>query len=258
MADLSTVRPILSAEPAWAAYALADLQPALLPYCHWTCADRPEGSGLALLYTGLKPAVLVTVGVAAAVEEALSQASLPEQVYLSVREEHYGPVQKWYDNSADYRPMLRMSMVRRTNLLSPHLPRARRLHSQDFVVLATLYQHGGPFAPDAFAPYQLDNGVFFGIFDSQGELEAAGGTHVANLCERVAAVGNIYTQPDCRGQGFATAITQAIIAELLAEGVIYIVLNVDRRNTIARMLYEKLGFAVHCPFVEGVGVRRGA
>ena len=47
----------------------------------------------------------------------------------------------------------------------------------------------------------------------------------------------------------------AIVAALRADGFGMIVLNVDERNSVARSLYEKMGFKTHCQFVEGCAHR---
>jgi len=77
------------------------------------------------------------------------------------------------------------------------------------------------------------------------------GTHLVSYSYRVAAVGDVLTHPDQRRQGHATAVTNAVVAELLRQGIQDIVLNVKQANTGAIRIYERLGFAIHCPFLEG-------
>ena len=252
------IRAILRRDPVWAAYALADLQPAFDPYCRWQVADSPEGPGLTLLYTGLSIPTLVTVGAPAAVAQALTATPLPDRAYLTVREEHEPLVAAHYDLGQDRRPMWRMVWARpERRLPSPvDVARVQRLGPADAPALQRLYAQGGPFAPDAFDPYQLDNGLFYGVWEGPEELAAAGGTHIVNQAEQVAAIGNVYTRPDRRRQGLARAITQALVAGLQAADIRLVVLNVDQRNQAARTLYDALGFRVHCPYVEGVAVRR--
>ncbi|HAJ37690.1 MAG TPA: hypothetical protein DCL15_18635, partial [Chloroflexi bacterium] len=60
----------------------------------------------------------------------------------------------------------------------------------------------------------------------------------------------------CRGRGLASAVLAAIVDSLQAEGVSTIVLNVDQRNDGARRIYERFGFVVHCPFIEGVATAK--
>jgi ribosomal protein S18 acetylase RimI-like enzyme len=219
-----------------------------------------QGDGLVLFFTGLAPTVLMSVGEPLAIVKVLSDAGaageLPAQVYLSIREHHLPVIDRFYDSSLDRRSMVRMVLRRDGHLLQNKQTTPQRLGVADAGRLRRLYAHGGPFTPDAFAPYQLAGGIFFGIGDETGELVAAGGTHIVNLAENVAAIGNIYTRPDRRGQGYAKAITAAIVDALRAEGVGTIVLNVDQRNDAARALYRTLGFEEYCAFWEGVAERR--
>lgn len=89
--EITCIRELLLTAPR-----LVGLRPGrpagdLLPLCQWTVA----GNGLALIFTGLEPPILLTVGEPEDVADALVRAVLPEEVYLSVREEHLpaeGPI----------------------------------------------------------------------------------------------------------------------------------------------------------------------
>ena len=265
------VRDILSQDPVWAAYAIADLRPDLAHYCRWMVA--PDASGLALLFTGLQPPILLSAGTPGGVAAALNDAELPDEVFLSIRTSHLPAVRRHYPR-INRHDMLRMALAPGQNVSAPLMP-AVPLSSADEHRLQTLYQHGGEFAPDAFTVSQLHDGYFFGIEDENGALAAAGGTHIAFrldslpspspqeghrqkadsidriLSHGVAAIGNIYTRPDCRGRRFGSAVTARVVQALQADGYGLIVLNVSERNLVARSIYEKLGFVTHCPFVEG-------
>jgi ribosomal protein S18 acetylase RimI-like enzyme len=267
--NTDAIRTILNQNPVWSAYALADLQPAFAPYCRWLVAENDEGPGVVLLFSALTPCVLFTTGSSAAVQAALAQAAaqgeLPAEVYISVPEAHLPVVANFYDFGGAEMAMWRMALTSllpgkvelfgETRLL-PALP-VVRLGPADAGRIRALYTNGGPFTPDAFDPYQLDNGVFYGIQAENGvehdEFVAVGGTHIVDWTSGVAAIGNMYTRPDCRGQGLASAVLAAIVGELQERQVRTIVLNVNQRNGVARRLYERRGFAVHCSFWEGVG-----
>lgn len=261
--DINTIRRILHQDPSWSAYALADLQPQFAADCQWTVgrantAETEQGAGLSLIYKGLDPPVLITVGPPEVLETVLSLAPLPEEVYLHIRQEHYPLVSQWYQPVKDdegkpcLQAMLRLTLTQpKMALLTPKVG-LKRLTIQDESALTALYAQGGPFAPNSFAAYQLQDGVFFGVFDDRRTLMAAGGTHILSRAEKVAAIGNIYTRFDCRRRGYAKAITIAIMRELQTQGFTNIVLSVDQNNLIARTLYETLGFTVHCPFIEGL------
>lgn len=243
---------LLAADRIWSAYALADLQPAFAPYCRWLVADE----GLALLFTALAPPVIFTAGAPAAVAAALAAAECPPTVYMSARPEHYPVLDRWWDFSADLRPMVRMALADPAALHGAPATDAVRLGPSDAERLDALYAHGGDFAPDAFDPYQLADGVFFGVAGAGGALLAAGGTHIVDRRQGIAAIGNMYTLPAARGRGHARAVLRAVVAALHQCSVQTIVLNVDERNTVAHRLYRRLGFTDHCSFLEGAGHRR--
>ena len=288
--DKRELYAFLQSDPIWAAYAVGDLEPAHFDWCTWHVAEDAAGrlAGLALLYYRLDPPVLLTVGEAAAVAAILEQMALPEQVYISARVEHLPLLLARYDFSADrVRPMLRMAVTAEnfkpaSRLVRPG-PALRRLDSADVPAIQALIALGGPFASDAFTPSQVDEGVFVGLSvlprtdspvsesvfvglsvlprtDSPGSaaspLLAVAGTHLVAPSWSVAAVGNVYVHPAQRGRGYGALVSSAVTAELLQRGLL-VVLNVDQNNPAAINLYRQLGFAVHCPFVEGIGRRVG-
>lgn len=253
------IHKILAADSAWAAYALADLAPSYDEHCQWTVIDSsPAAAGVVLLFTLLQPPILVTVGAPDAVQTALAQANLPAEVYVSARLEHYPMLEKLYDLADDARAMFRMKQTGPRNPLrepnNAEQPATIRLTQADADRLRKLYAHGGPFTPDYFDPYQLENGVFIGIEDEAGDLAAAGGTHIVDWQQELATIGNMYTRSDHRRKGYAATIVQSLVAECQAHGATNITLNVDQRNHGARRIYEQNGFEIHCPFMEGRGI----
>jgi ribosomal protein S18 acetylase RimI-like enzyme len=255
------VRSILERDLAWAAYALADLQPGFVEQCVWFVHDDGDASGLVMLYSGLAPSILFTLGPVDAVAAALAQAAnvgqLPDAVYVSIRPEHEDAVGRWYDLSPtwdDRRPMVRMVLadaVLAQAAASQGELQVEPLAASDATRLAELFAHGGDFAPDAFDAGQIGNGLFYGIEDGSGALLAAGGTHVVDWRGGVGAIGNFCTLPTARGNGYAGALLSAIVRGLCAGGVQTIVLNVDQRNATAQRLYARHGFVAHCAFTEG-------
>ena len=199
-------------------------------------------------------------------------------MFLSVLPSHLPAVQQHYPR-IDRQDMLRMALAPRQQLSGAFAADGLTFNCRRDSGSKHLYRHGGGFAPDAFTSGQLHDGYFFGIEDEHGGLAAAGGTHIAYrsectssltlqeknlrktssidrvLSKGVAAIGNIYTRPDCRGRGYGTAVTARIVQALQADGYRLIVLNVSEQNLVARSLYEKLGFVTHCLFVEGSAKR---
>lgn len=258
MSEAAEIRRILYTDPIWAAYAIADLQPAFAADCTWRAASN-GGDALTMLYRGLTPPVLFTMGAPELVGKLLAlqakEGVLPAAAYMSIPDTHADTVGAYYDLSANRRPMLRMALRRAVEVVAPPAPGLVLLHADDTPRLQALYAVGGDFAPDAFRPTQVEQGVFYGIAGPGGELLAAGGTHVVDWDAGIGAIGNFYTRPDQRHRGFAGALLAAIVRDLRRGHIDTIVLNVDQRNANAGRLYERYGFAVHCPFIEGVGQR---
>ncbi len=259
-ADLAQVRRLLSADRVWAAYALADLQPEYAANCRWMTATTAAGDAVALIYRGFDPPVLFTLGEPLALAALLAEADLPHAIYLTIGEDHF-PVVSRHFAVEDMRPMRRMVLadsqtaVRGGELAagSQTITPTRLTGACTPDVLQLLAQ-GGPFAPDAFSPLQIDSGVFYGHYAEQ-ELLAVGGTHIVDFSGGTAAIGNMYTHPAYRRRGYSAAILRAIVRELLERGVTTIVLNVDQRNPGAEALYLAHGFVVHVPYLEGKGNR---
>jgi ribosomal protein S18 acetylase RimI-like enzyme len=259
--DVVQIRRLLLRDPIWSVYALADLQPAFAPYCHWSVVQGDNGEAVVLRFTALQPPILFATGDRHAVAEALATTELPERIYVTLQRAHYALLSDYYVWTGDAHPMARMVLRSNVRVVLPEtiLPENAavvRLYPDDAEAIAALYRQGGPFTPDAFDPYQLEDGVFYGIKEEQGALSAVGGTHIVAWQERMGAIGNMYTHPAQRGKGYARAVLGAIIAELQARNVTTIVLNVDERNATARGLYERYGFAPYCTYIEAEGVKK--
>jgi ribosomal-protein-alanine N-acetyltransferase len=250
------IRRILSVDPVWSAYALADLQPNFEQYCQWYVSEDGDEAAVALIFTGLKIPTLFTVGTERHMVEAVAQIDLPESVYITIPDGHFDHIASLYDFSGDRRPMWRMFLPTDVSVDLPAAPGLRPMTSADVENLNRLYAHGGSFAPDAFEAYQLDNGVFFGVENGDGGLISAGGTHILDWTQGIGTIGNMYTRPDQRGKGYAAAVLQGIVLALRQGDVDNIVLNVDQRNPGAKRLYEKYGFEGYGSYVEGIGKRK--
>jgi GNAT superfamily N-acetyltransferase len=255
-ADLPGVRAVLARDPVWCAYALADLQPDVQPFCDWYMVQGDGDAAVVLLFGLLDPPVIFATGPGLLVAHILDAASLPPRIYMTARTEHLAAIATHYDFGTDVRSMWRMGLADAAKLAGPEVAGLQRLAQDDAPRMRRLYAHGGPFTPDAFVPYQVEGGVFYGVEDEEGELAAMGGTHIVDWEYGVAGIGNMYTRPDRRGRGYAGAVLRAISRELLERGVRNIVLNVDQRNTAAQRIYLAHGYVVHCGYVEGIGQQR--
>lgn len=238
------IHAILSTNPNWCAYALADLDPSLSENAEWLVED----ASVVLQYGGLNPPVLFAHGEPHGVMRLFSEVPAGEFQYTlqpthrSLLDDRLQPIHEtnmWrmvlqpddFPGAPD-RPTTRLTLE--------HLEQI-----QDLMV-------DEPDQPDAFSPSQLEMGIFRGVFQD-GNLVSMAGTHVLSAKYDVAAVGNVFTDPAQRGRGYGRATCAAVVADLLDLGIGTIVLNVSMANEAAVNLYRSLGFWPFCGYHEGVG-----
>ncbi len=239
----------LQQDRLYAAYAIGDLEPSLFAQCQWFGAeDDGKMQSLALFFTGLNPPALFTMGDTDGLAAILASALQPKRAYFTCRAEHLPVVEAFYALD-EVEEMFRMT-ISPADFYSASGPTIK-LDLSHLDALHRLYRLGGG---DAFAPYQLRDGVYYGV-EADGHLVSTAGTHLIAPTFGVAAVGNIFTHPNHRRRGYGTACTSQVVQELLARDL-DVVLNVNRENTEAIGIYERLGFRRHCPYIEVIGNRK--
>ena len=255
LVDAAQILAYLESDRLYAAYAIGDLEPELFVHCEWFGAEvEGQLQALALHYSGLGFPVVFLMGDADGLRAVFEDALYIEQAYFTCRQGHlatvqdvyaWEPIQMW---RMVLRPMLWPDRFRSIKGVADNcVPLSRDRADQ----LAALYAQG---EGNAFDPKQVSGGAFHGLFED-GHLVAAAGTHLISPTYSVAAVGNVFTHPDCRGLGYGTAVTSAVVAELRRRGIRDIVLNVDQRNERAIRIYQRLGFERYCTFFEGTATR---
>jgi ribosomal protein S18 acetylase RimI-like enzyme len=248
--DRSAIRARLERDRAWSVYALGDLAPGLFEQTRWHAAEG--GGALLLLFGAFETPVLFAIGAPADVEPLLDEIADQPRLYLSMQPDVLPLVRARYRVTHEM-PMWRMVLDPARREFAPS--RAIRLTLADYAALTRLHADGEPAgeAPDFFAPYMVEQGVFYGIYEG-GEPVATAGTHLVVPAEGVAAVGNVYTRRDRRGRGLAAEVTRAVVAELMQTlpPQAIIALNVKQANATAIRIYERLGFQRYCPFFEGL------
>jgi ribosomal protein S18 acetylase RimI-like enzyme len=251
--DRDEIRSLLETDREWSVYALGDLSPGFFEQSEWFRA--PDHSALALLFRGFGTPVLFTLGEARAIDLILEEIGGEREMYLSIRPDIL-PLLKARYAVGDASPMWRM-ILDETVYRPARCEEAVQLTASDLTALRQLYADGEPSgeAPDFFSPSMLAEGIFFGIYEGEA-LTAAAGTHIVSPSEGVAAIGNVYTRRDRRGQGLAARVTTAVTTELLLMGLRTIALNVSQHNAPALRVYERVGFTRYCPFYEGRAIRR--
>ena len=239
LTDKHDIRAILRRDPAWCVYALGDLSPQMFGKTHWFTPD------LTLVLHDYDTSILFTMG-AGSIGEALDHVIWP--VHLQVQRDALDEVAR-HAAVTSVRLMWRMVW---TGAASPNIPSSvTRLGADDVPALLRLYADGEASgeSPDFFYPSMVTGGVFFGVYEGDA-LVAAAGTHLVSREEGAAAVGNIYTRRDRRGRDMGRTVTSAVVGAL--NGIETIGLNVRSDNDAAIHLYESLGFERHCQFFEGL------
>ncbi len=250
LTDLAAIRAILDTDRGWSVYPLGDLAVQRRPHCTWlySCGTDP---GLVLLYREFATPIVFALGRPDRVQPLLEEASDEKELYLHLRPEIVDLLRPGY-RIEDEVDMWRM-VLDPAQFKDAGSANAVCLGPGHLEALEQLYLDGRSAGetPHFFFPSMIADGAFFGIWEG-GALVAAGGTHLVEPGEGVAALGNIYTRRDRRGRGLATQITQAITAELLRRQVRTIALNVSQSNHAAIRVYERLGFRRHGAYKEAL------
>ncbi len=247
---------VLEQDRIWNCLALADLLPPFRAYSRYALATRADGAERAACLIIRHPAftVISPFGASEGVAAILVQVTLPEQALIQAQTQHLPLLRQHYHFKRGGRKLLRMAVsaqTLRSSLALSTLP-VERLTINDAAALGSFYKL---YAEAHFLPDQLKYGVFFGIRTGDGFL-AAGGTHVMAPTHGIAVLGSIFTHPDARRRGYATAITAALTSHLFARGCHDVVLNVVADNAPAIRVYKRLGFQTHYRYWTGLGTRR--
>jgi len=238
------VRALLEQDRVWCAYALADLEPPLAEKTTWLVGE----GALVMINYGLTPPLLFIHGDPTEADELAKGISESDYQYslLGMHRDQLG------SRLHPAREVRMWRMVLRRSALPREAPaQAERLGRPDLPALIDLFADH-PDRPDSFDPVQLDGGIFFGRHLG-GRLVAVAGTHAVGKQARVAAIGNVFTHPDHRGNGFASQASSAVALALLEQGIETIVLNVAMDNESALRVYRALGFWPFCGYYEGLG-----
>jgi ribosomal protein S18 acetylase RimI-like enzyme len=241
--DRDLLHRVLNRDRLFAAYAIADTDDTEFGRTRWGVAfDEGEPVAVVLEYRGLSPQPLFVMGDPAGVASILRDVIRTRVAFLASKPETIPAVRQQYRLEAPAE-MMRMHVDR--DAFRPVLGDAVRLDQGDTRHLNRLYELG----LNSFLPAEaVAAGIYYGVRRGT-RLIAAAGTHVISRQFGIAAVGNVYTNREYRGQGFGKVVTSAVTADLLQE-VEQVVLNVRADNPPAVALYEALGYREHTRFEE--------
>ena len=250
--DRALLRAFLERDRLLAAYAICDLDEREFGRARWGVATHgDEVIAVAVEYGGLSPQPLFVMGRDDGIDAILRDVIKPRLTFIAVSPETATAVQRRYrlDPGAE---MVRM-WVDANRFRPKPMEAVEQLRPSDSSELNRLYRLGfGSWLP----PQAVAEGVYYGIRVGR-RLVAAAGTHVIGRDARIGVVGNVLTQPEYRGRGYAEATTSAVTTELL-KFCDHVVLNVRADNTPALNAYRRLGYAEHARFEERLAHRSGS
>ncbi len=249
---------MLSRDPVWNCFALADLEPPWREYSQFATAYQEESNEYAICLILRHPIVgqvLSPFGMKEGVAAILKYIALPERPLIQAQEMHISSLQHYYRPQASWKSMLRMTIPSTSLQLLADVPRhlVEQLTVSDIPALRNIYaQHDeSMFSADLFT-----QGIYVGVREGE-RIIAAGGTHVLAPTYQVAVLGNIFTAPYARRQGHATAITATLVLMLFEQGYSTVVLNVFEDNSDAIHIYQRIGFQTHQKLLSGKAIISG-
>jgi len=249
--DPDEIRAMLAPHRTFSAYALGQLQPGLFEKTEWHVARGAAGEALLLHSKGGLGNALFSLGAPGALEAALQLHPGPKHTFLSCQTSHKDVVSDYFGiprNST----MVRLRVDRET--FQPEPGNATRLSGRDVFRVNNLYRADGTAA--FYTADNINQATYYGVFADE-RLVAVAGTHVVSPVDEIAVVGNVFTHPFYRGQGFGRLVTSAVTQEVL-KTCREAVLSVDPANVAAVRAYGRLGYQEVMRLIEGPAARREA
>ena len=231
-------------------YELGDLDDFDWPHTVWFgWGSESRLEEVALLYTQPRIPVLIAIAdpPARAMTELLAEItwSLPSVLYAHASPGLLETLAERYSVD-DPAPHLKLALTQ-TDLLEQHALTTEILTRDDLAEISTFYDSAYP--GTWFVPRMLDTGRYVGV-RRDGRLACIAGVHVYSPTWRVAALGNVATLPELRGQGLARGACASLCQLLLRDGIATIALNVRADNASAIASYTRLGFEPVAEYVE--------
>jgi ribosomal protein S18 acetylase RimI-like enzyme len=223
-------------------YEIGDLDDFFWQYTSWyALKNQSQVTELALIYSGTDlPVLLGHAHPAGSTMDELLQGLiplLPQRFYAHLRVGGATPLNRAY-HAQSHGVHYKMGLTGPNCLDQVDTSAVVPLTTSDLDSVQELYRESYP--GNWFDPRMLETGCYFGI-RRKARLVSVAGVHVFSPRYRVAALGNITTRPDLRGQGLGQAVTTRLCRHLL-NSVDQIGLNVRTDNASAIACYKKLGF----------------
>lgn len=240
--DKATILFFLKRNPELQIYCIGDLDDFFWPHTTWySIVEASVIQSVALLYSGMKiPTLLLFFeGDSDYSNTLLKQikSNLPKKFYA-----HLSPglidVFKSHSIIEAYGLHYKMALMKIPAEVND--PNIRRLTAGDLHKIEDFYSVAYP--RNWFDKRMIETQKYFGYF-LDNKLIGVSGIHVYSAEYKVAALGNIATLPDYRGQQIGFKLTSKLCNDLL-QSVDIIGLNVKSDNDFAIRCYKKAGFEI--------------
>ncbi|MCD6474951.1 MAG: GNAT family N-acetyltransferase [Anaerolineaceae bacterium] len=248
--DKKKLEKYLMRDPYLNALAIGDLDDFFWPNTTWYAFENEEGiERLALWYEGAGMPVLLFFEEG---NDSLTQEFakslfpvLPENVYAHFRPGLDKIYQEFYDLDS-HGLHHKMALLHSEYLDKIDSSGTVKCSMDDLPLLTELYTKA--YSGNFFDPRMLETGQYYAIREN-GMFISAAGIHVYSEKYGIAAIGNVTTLPDRRGEGLAKRVCARLSVELLKR-VKYVTLNVKADNAPAIAVYEQLGFKWVADYTE--------
>lgn len=253
--DLAAMEGLLLSEPIRHAYLLGYLKEGYQSACKWLGSFDSGGrlTSIVLIYSGLARSSIFTAGRADGIRAILqsSYELLPISVKAHIDGLHSEAFETRYRENGGIRKMIRMGL----SLSDYHDnkddlsdgPEVVALTHRDTAAIIKLFGH---WEDHFFEPYQLEDSLYFGIKDDEGDLLCIAGTHNVSTRYSVVSIGNLITAPHARGQGLARRCTARLLRGAFAR-VRLVSLDAQFDHAPSTGLYSRFGFKQHADIFEG-------
>ena len=244
--DRSALEKYFRQDLALHLYSLGDLDDFYWPRI--TCYGNQTETGLKNItpfYQGENLPVLLAFGELDQEYLQQLQTLMPDRFYAHLSTgliKHFSDYYQYAEHGDHYK----MALVNSDPILRANTNNTFQLTETDLPEVNKLYEESYP--DNAFDPRMLKSGQYIGI-RHLGQLVSIAGIHTYSATYRVAALGNITTHPENRGQGYGRAVT-ARLCQLLEDKVDFIGLHVKCDNQHAISLYQSLGFRISSIYGE--------
>ncbi|WP_329108869.1 GNAT family N-acetyltransferase [Micromonospora sp. NBC_01699] len=245
--DRAELAELLLRTPDLRAYELGDLDERFWPYTTW----YRRGEALALLFHGAGLPILLALDTPdrfVPLTELVADLRplLPRRFYAHLSPGVTAALEPEFAADSNG-PHLKMALTDPTRLDRwQDTTEVVELTPADLTELGVFYELAYP--AHSFVPRMVEQDPYVGVRRG-GELLAVAGVHVFSPRYRVAAIGNVATHPQARGQGLASVAVAALCRRLLTS-VDRIALNVKADNRAAIALYARLGFSQVAAYTE--------